>query len=227
MHPSLLLIHSPLTGPSVWSALAAVARGGSWEVAAPDLTSVATASPPAWRTLVELANAAASTLEPPIVIVGHSGAGVFLPLIGRGLGDRLAALVFVDAVVPPEVGAHQTAAGLAAMLDGQTEDGLLKEWLDWWPEDVISEILPDPEDRRLLRSDMPRLARSFYAEEVPVPEHWSQWPCRYLQLSAAYDLDRDEAVRRRWRTARLEGTHLSVHTEPRAVFRAVLELIGE
>lgn len=86
---SALLIHSPLVGPSSWARAADVLLSRGSEVAVPDLTRVTESSPPWWRMLVDTAVAATADLAPPIVVVGHSGAGAFLPAIGERLRGRL------------------------------------------------------------------------------------------------------------------------------------------
>jgi hypothetical protein len=171
---------------------------------------------------------AARHLTPPVAVIGHSGAGPFLPTIGAALGPATA-LVFVDAVVPPESGLHRTSEGMKEMLDQQTKEGMLQRWLDWWPTEVVAEILPDPADRERLRVDMPTVPRAFYEEDVVVPPRWSSQACGYVQLSHAYDADLAKAVDRGWPWERLALTHLATHTEAVEVFDAignVIEKIG-
>ena len=173
---------------------------------------------------VSTAAASAAQLDPPIAIVGHSGAGAFLPAIGLQAGDR-PCLVFVDAVVPPTRGTHGTSEKMRALLDRHSEGGLLRKWIDWWPPEVTAQLLPDPDDRETLAADMPQVARSFYERDVPVPDHWSESPCAYLRLSRAYDEDLRQAVFLRWPVAQLDATHLSTHTEPDLVLDTILDLV--
>jgi hypothetical protein len=171
--------------------------------------------------------AAARDLPGFTVVVGHSGAGIFLPEIGRLLPDGASALVFVDAVLPPEHGVHTTPERLNQMLDSQTHQGVLARWLDWWPEDIIGELLSDPADRAVLLEDMPRLPRAFYDEVVHVPDMWSETPCGYVRLSGGYDGEVEEAQRRRWPTRIVDGSHLSIYSNPSQVLESVTELIDE
>src|SRR5690606_23522968 len=99
--------------------------------------------PPRWEAFVGAAAEAAATLPGEVAVVGHSGAGVFPPAMAGRLGRRAVALLFVDAVVPPPRGAHETPARLRRMLDEQTVDGRLRRWLDWWSKDVVDELVPD------------------------------------------------------------------------------------
>lgn len=226
MQSSFLLVHSPLVGPSSWVRFAQRVGEQDADVAVPDLTQIAKAEPPWWTRLVDTAVAAADGLDSPIVVVGHSGAGAYLPEMGQRLGDRLGALIFVDAVVPPRQGAHQTPIGMKQLLDEQTIDGMLLPWLDWWPTAAVEELLPNPTDREVVAADMPRLPRSFYDEEIPVPEGWSGRWCGYLVSSAAYDAEFQEAGNRGWPRTAIDGTHLSVYTEPDRVLRAIESLLN-
>lgn len=172
------------------------------------------------------AAAAARSLSAELTIVGHSGAGAFLPAIAERT-EADAALLFVDAVIPPQVGAHTTPDRMKDMLDDQTDDGLLRPWLAWWPLEVVSELLPEASDRDELAADMPRLPRSFYEIDVDVPSGWSDGACAYLRLSAGYDAELADAVARHWPTATLDSTHLGMHTNPDRVLAEIVGLIDQ
>lgn len=219
---SLLLVHSPLVGPSSVRRLAAAAIATGVTATAPDLTAAVSADEP-HRRYVDAAVAAADGLPPPVLVVGHSGAGVFLPAIGSGVGaDR--GLIFLDAVVPTTAGAHRTPPEMHELLDRQTVDGSLQPWLAWWPAEVVARLLPDPADRAELAADLPRVPRGFYDVDVQVPAGWSDRRCGYVQLSAAYATDADEARTRGWPATELDSSHLGPHTEPGRVLAAVLDV---
>lgn len=224
---SLLCVHSPLLGPSSWDPFARHAAQRGIHVAAPDLTGAASSDPPDWRALTAAAVAGAAELGPPIAVVGHSGAGAFLPQIGLELGGQLGALVFVDAVIPPLRGAYRTPAAMHRLLDDQTTADLLVAWLDWWPSGLVEEMLPAASDRAALRADMPLVPRSFFDEDIPVPEAWSTSSGRYLQLSDAYQVEYHIAGSRGWPRTVIEGTHLSIYTHPDQVLTAVETLALE
>lgn len=221
---SLLLVHSPLLGPSSWRRVATHAGELGFELALPDMTDVANAAQPRGKHFVAAAAEAGQSLRHPRLVVGHSGAGVFLSEIAHHLGEEETAIVFVDALVPPQAGAHTTPPRIKDMLDGQTDDGVLAQWLDWWPEDVIEDLLPDPADRAALRADMPRMPRAFYDESVPVPDGWSHGPCCYLRLSAAYDEALEAARERGWPTDSVDCSHVSIYIDPRKVLEAIVGL---
>jgi hypothetical protein len=222
---SLLFVHSPLTGPSALRPLADVAAAGGADVALPDLT-VAVDSEQPHQAYIAIASDAARVLPPPIAIVGHSGAGAFLPTIAATISGETV-LVLVDAVVPPRVEPFRVSEAMKELLERQTEDGLLRPWLEWWPRDVLAALLPGPAARAALVADMPQVPRSFYDHPVPQPAGWDEQPCGYLQLSAAYDADREQAVARGWPTQRLQATHLAAHTAPADVLVAILNVIDQ
>lgn len=185
---SILLVHSPLVGPSSLARLAAAAADADLRVSLPDLTRMAESDNP-HDDFCRLAVEAGRTMNAAPLVVGHSGAGAFLPAIGSAIGN-IAGLVFVDAVVPPAAGVHTTSRGRREMLDSVTEDGVLRRWLDWWPEETILDLLPNEADRIQLEADMPRVPRSFYDHDVDVPPGWSQGGCGYLMLSDAIGVRR-------------------------------------
>ena len=225
---TLLLVHSPLLGPSAWEEVAERARARNRHVVLADATVAAEAGLAGAGGYVDAVVRAASGVDDRIVLVGHSGAGVFLPLIGDGLGSRLHAMVFVDAGLPPEQGEHVTDGPMQALLDAHVDDeGVLSPWLDWWSDEIVDRILPDPGVRAALRADMPRLPRSFYDEPVSVPLGWAEKPCGYLRLSAAYDADHEEARRRGWPHTTIDGHHLSIVMEADAVLDAIDTLISD
>jgi hypothetical protein len=227
MVTSILFVHSPLVGPSTWATSAELMASRGFRVCVPDLTVVARASAPMWEVLVDTAVAGAATLAGDVGIVGHSGAGAFLPAIAKRVEGQAVSLLFVDAVLPPSSGVHETPAGLRALLDKHTVEGRLRRWLEWWPDDVVSELVPDVEERAVLLDDMPSLPRSFYDESVPVPERWTDRRCAYLKLSDAYDDEFADAGRRGWKREDLDADHLAIRTQPDRVVAAMESLLDD
>lgn len=223
---TLVLVHSPLVGSSSWRPFDDIARARGCDVVRPDLTGVVDAERPHWRDLVDTAVDSTSD-RADLIIVGHSGAGAILPAISHRLMDRLRAVVFVDAIVPPVAGEHRTSEQFLRFLDDNTVDGRLLQWLDWWKPEIVSELVRSPQQLEELRSDMPRLHRSFYDAPIPMLEGWSSGPCAYLQLSRAYDEESRTAKALGWPRAVIDGSHLSIFTDPAAVLDAVENLVDE
>jgi hypothetical protein len=215
-----LLVHSPLVGPSTWASVASAARSRGIESVVPDLSGVGAADEPMCEYFVSTAAGGKRSLR-DVLVIGHSGAGVFLPAIGDRLAGQLLGLLFVDAVIPPTTGHHSTPVDQASLLDEKTHDGVLENWFDWWPDGVIEDLVPDAELLDRLRANSPRLPRKFYDEPVPVPLGWADWSCGYLRLSTAYDSDLDEARRREWPTLSLEENHLTMATKPEMIVDAL------
>ena len=225
MVPSLLLVHSPLVGPTTWAVAAQLMEARGFAVSVPDLTGLAHGPAPMWKHLVDGAVDGAAALTGDVAIVGHSGAGVLLPAVASGLQSRAVSLVFVDAVLPPTSGVHETPARLRELLDAQTVDGRLRRWLEWWPDDVVTELIPDADERTALLDDMPSLPRSFYDESIPAPEGWTDRHCAYLKLSDAYEAEFAEAGRRGWARGELDSDHLAIRTQPHLVVDALESLL--
>lgn len=157
------------------------------------------------------------------VVVGHSGAGLLLPLIAQRTGA--AAVVFVDALVPAADGTTAPSERFRSFLDQlPLTDGRLPRWPEWWPPAVMEDAVPDPVLRTAIVAEAPRLRRDFYAEAVPVPADWAPPRVGYLQLSAAYDADAAEAARRGWPVRALLGTHLDMVSRPAEVSAEILAL---
>jgi hypothetical protein len=215
---ALLLVHAPLLGPLSWRSCAESLRERGGQVAVPDLRSAVRTSAGWWRRATELCVTNVPGSRP--VVVGHSGAGVLLPLIATAVDAR--AVVFVDALVPASTGETHAGDAILGFVATFPPDEPLPPWSNWWPDETMAELLPDPAMRAALAADEPRLPRDFYTEAVPVPDRWEPASVTYLQLSDAYQRDATTAAARGWRVVRLPGHHLSPLTEPRTVADALL-----
>jgi hypothetical protein len=188
-----------------------------WETTVPDLR---TASDSPARFCQHAANSA----EAADVVIGHSGAGAFLPAVVDA--TRAAVTVFVDAVVPSSGPFFTPSATLVTFLDSlPIVDGRLPPWHEWWPADLLAELVPDETLRRRITAEIPQLPRSFYDEAVPVPSQWWTRPTAYVQLSSAYDDERTRAELWRWPTSRLAGSHLDVCVRPDLVADQIIDLV--
>jgi hypothetical protein len=226
MTPRLLLVHSPLVGRETWEPVAAELAGHGYQVSAPDLTGTVSAGPPYAVCQAEVITR--SAVGQPAVLIGHSGAGPLLATAGT-LIDQLRGYIFVDAglpipgrtwmeTVPPEL-----AAQVLQMADDQ---GWLPPWPQWWGDEVMAELIPDPDARRRFAAGCPRLPLAMFTEVHPPVPRWPDAPGAYLQLSDGYD---DEASRARelgWPVTQQPSHHLAMLTEPSMVAEALLKLLG-
>jgi hypothetical protein len=193
----------------------------------PTLLGVADAPAPQWRHVPDAVRAATSHLQGPIVLVGHSGAGLLLPVIGDALSLEVAGLVFVDSFLPPsagrlELGPPAFMQQLRALATGR----VLAPWWSWFGEDAMRELVPDERLRAALEREMPRLPLSYFEASVPMPEAWDRRPCAYLLLSAEpYGHSAAEARVLGWPVREIHGVqHLATATDPIPVTEALLAL---
>ena len=100
----VVLAHSPLTGPEAWGDLPAELRGRGHDVVVVEVRDD-DAPPYAARYVARAALQVREHLgDAASVMVGHSGAGYLLPLLGaarRAARARVAGYVFLDAGLPP------------------------------------------------------------------------------------------------------------------------------
>ena len=218
--PSLVLVHSPVLGPTSVQSTARALSGLGWICLVPSLTDT--------PDVGGHVTAAAAAVPDGAVLVAHSGAGPLVPAIAAHADRRVAGAVFVDARLPARRGS--TALAEPAMLDflaGLAVDGTVPPWSQWWGEGAFEASVPDAELAARMRSEMRSLPFDFFRSTVPVPPGWPDTPCAYLRLSPAYDDEAAEARARGWSAARLHGTHLDVATRPATVATALDALLAE
>jgi hypothetical protein len=227
--PVFVLVHSPLLGPTSWSLVASALEARDREVLVPSLRGIADAPPPRWRWGVEAVRTAATEIASPVFVIGHSGAGPLLPSIADALSAGVAALVFVDASVPPASGvAPLVPAGFLDQLRAISADGVLPRWSSWFGEDTMRELVPDAAVREALEQEMPSLPVAFFEERVLVPARWAERPCAFLLLTEAYGESAADARSRGWPVSEIADVqHLALVTDPIAVTDALLRLEGE
>lgn len=219
-----VLVHSPLVGASSWRP---AARRLGDDTIVPSLAGFAAAAPPRWRYAVDAVVAAVGDAS-DVTLVGHSGAGALLPPITDALGDVVAAIVFVDAPLPPASG---TASPVPPdfrdfLADLAGPDGTLPPWSRWWGEDAMQTLVPDASLRAALEADMERLPLAYFDEVVPVPAGWDARRVAYVQLSAVCEPDANDARERGWPVERIDGTHLDLATRPDVVCDAIFRALG-
>ena len=208
-----MLIHSPLVGPATLAPLAASLEELGWTARLPDLRA-GVASPSRFASI-------AAGQPGADVVVGHSGAGPFLPTVATAVGAT--ATVFVDAIVPPAEDVYTPTAGLSRSTRCRwstghcrrgTSGGRRRCWRSW---------SPTRRTRGPGRRDATRpasvLRRGRAAPGAVVDE-----ARRVLQLTAGYADDRARAATWGWPTDRLDGTHLDTATRPDIVAARLIDL---
>jgi pimeloyl-ACP methyl ester carboxylesterase len=192
----------------------------------PSLLGSGGAAPRDWRDCVEAARRATRLLSEPVVLVGHSGGGLLLPVIADAVAQPVRGLIFVDSRIPASAG--DTAFVPSAFLDQfrpLVVDGILPRWSSWFGEDAMHELVPDAVLRSALLREMPRLPFAFLEQRIPSPTGWYRTPSAYLLLSDAYKEAAAEARERGWSVKEITGAqHLHIAVAPEAVADMLLRL---
>lgn len=224
--PPLVLLHSPLVGPATWAPAARELRRLGETALVPAVRRWATGPNPSWRTWVDEAAAEVEGVaRVPLVLVGHSGAGPLLPILAARLPGCAAALIFVDADLPPESGPVPIAPPrFLAMLRTLAADGVLPPWSEWWGPDAMATLVPDAAVRRAIERELPRLPLSYFEDSAPVPAGWSATPWAYFLFSDVHESTRAAAASRGMPTAEVLGGHLAMAVRPREVAAALVQL---
>ena len=148
-----------------------------------------------------------------------------LPTVADRVTARAA--VFLDAVLP-QLGAaeHLTPTRQRTLLaEHVDDDGVLRPWLTWWPDEVVAHLLPDPQERAALAAEQPRLPVSFYDDPVPLPTTWA--PSAFVALGDAYRDELETARGQGWPTRSLQLTHLATVTSPAETTDAALSVVAD
>lgn len=221
----LVLVHSPLMGSATWGRVAnsLVERGA--RAVKPSLRGVEAASPPYWSSCVDRVVDAVEPGSRSVVLVGHSGSGPLLPVIGERLPQDVRAYLFVDATIPAR--SDRTPIVPPQFLDGaRAEDGWVPRWSEWWGEDTMRAPVPDDTLRAQIEDEMRSLPLAYFEEAVPVPRNWLAARCGYLRLSELYEPVAADAESRGWPVVRVEGGHLHMLVDPGVVTAGLMELAG-
>jgi len=209
----VVLVHSPLLGPSTWRRVGEQLADRGHEVAVPDLRAAASTGDPHGFVTA----AAAGAHEAPALLVGHSGAGWLLPCIGDAMSVRPQRLVFVDAGIPPCAGTTTVSADFLPQLRRLARRGLLPPWSQWWGRDVLAALLPDPAPRRTVLGELPQVPLAFFEIPIAVPGRWCGQSCAYVRLSDSYRAEAERARGLGWPVTERTGSHLDVVSEASAV----------
>lgn len=214
-----VLVPSPLLGAASWQPVASALRRAGEEAVVVGLHDVRSPAD------VVAAVAAAGRGLGDVVLVPHSNAGYYAPLLALHLGAR--ACVHVDAALPGTSGGTTTLAPpglldrLRTLADGT---GLLPVWSGWWSPGDLAAVLPDDEVWAPVAAAQPRLPLAYFTSEVAVPPHWADRPNAYLAFGDTYA---DEVALARglgWPVVRLDGGHLHLLHAPDVVAATVVRL---
>ena len=182
---------------------------------------------PIWGAQVETITSAAATFgdERPAWLVAHSGAGPLLPAVDERM--PVGGWVFVDATLPhPGRTRFQTLpTSLVDRFGAAAGAGQLPRWNEWFDPGVIEAVLPDRKMRAAFIAELPDLPRAMFDERMPDATTPPGRQLAYVQLSAAYATEADDARIAGWPLAILVGDHLWPLTHPGAVASAICDVV--
>jgi len=229
MTRSFVLLHSPFVGPGAWGALAASLTSHGSNVVVPDFRNALNAAPPLYfqiaRSIVDQTRSVGGADD--IALVAHSGAGALVPTIARR-DDRIRSIVFVDAVMPHpgkrwlDIAPPELADRLVALAKG----GRLPRWHRWWPKGTLERIVTDKAVLSAFVAELYEIPIAYFEEIAPLGSVPSVAKCSYLQLSAPYKTECDEAWHKGWRVERLDLHHLAMLTHPGVIESALHALVA-
>ncbi len=224
--PHFVLLHSPLLGASVWRPVAdELARRGH-DVATPAWPPLSEITSHYYQSLVSGLAAQLSDDGARLLVAAHSGAGALMPRLAAQIPHKLAAIIFVDAILPhPGRSWFDTApAEMRKSLRSGALLGELPAWDAWWPPGALDRLVPDPKMRKALTSELEPLPVAYFEEAAPQDVY--DGPAAYLRLSAAYDDECEVSARYGWPLVRLPLHHLAMLTHPETV-AATLDSLGQ
>lgn len=205
---NLVLIHSPLIGPYSWRPVADELERSGHRTLIPALLPVLDASSNFADAIAQRVEDTVrkASLPAPFLLLAHSAAGAYLPVIGSKLDQEISGYIFVDARLP------ESGASLADQDPPQAEEhrrrivkeGVLPPWSEWFGEEAMVEVIPDAEQRRHFVSELRSIPLALYHEKITYPSDWLAAPCAYLQLSEFYKPLADQASERGWPTMTID-----------------------
>lgn len=228
---TFVLIHSPLAGPVTWCLVAGDLERRGIRAVVPSLVARLGEARPYWRQHVRAVATAVEhvSLDAPVVLVGHSGAGPLLPAVGLGINRSVAAYVFVDAGPPGSDGQSRLdlfEEAEAEQFRAAAKGGVIPAV--WRSDDLLrAQGIADEGLRRRFAANVPDVPLEVYEEALPVSADWPDAPCAYLEFSAPYRAAATAATTRGWPHRTLPGCHFHMLVDPAAVTDALLGVIGE
>jgi hypothetical protein len=165
----------------------------------------------------------------PIVLVGHSGAGPFLPAVRSRMLHPVQGYIFVDAHLPGRDGASrlERSPEAAERYRLRANEGLLPIWTDLVgiTREVLYELIPDPVLQERFVTELRPTPLAVYTEPLPVPLGWPDAPCGHLKFSPVYEPAAARARQGGWSCLELPGGHLQMLVQPTAVANALMALV--
>ena len=140
-------------------------------------------------------------------------------------GVSAAALIFVDAQLPPAAGDvppvdDEFLEFVRALAD---EHGRLPPWSAWWGDAVMERLIPDPATRAEFADELPRLDLEWFDDRAAVPP-WRHRRAGYVQLSPLFGSVAEAARADGMPVRVLDGSHVEPVVAPDVVATAIHDL---
>lgn len=220
MRMEIVLVHSPLVGPSTWRSVATELRNLGASVVVPDIREGAERGELSAMVDIAVSSVGGAT---EVSLVAHSGAGILLPLIAAGFASP-SSLCFVDAGLPEAEGDTTPSRDFLFRLRELAVDGVLPKWSSWWGPEIMAGLVPDVERRREIELEQPTVPLVLYETSVQIPMGWRELPCSYILLSEGYQADAELAESLGWPVATLAGGHLDIVNNPVQIAEQIFKL---
>jgi pimeloyl-ACP methyl ester carboxylesterase len=225
------LIHSPLVGPMSWKLVANQMEQRDIKVIVPILSDTPDSNRPFWKQHVASVVDALAHVpgSQPVILVGHSGAGLLLPAMRHSLANPVDAYVFVDASVPRD---RASRLGLMKSEDPDWAKGFQEELergsrYPAWDFSDLSEVIPDETVRGQIINEMHPRGLSFFTESIPVFSGWPDAPCVYIRFSAPYKKVAARAREDGWPTYEVEAGHFHMLVDEAAVTDLIVDAVNK
>jgi hypothetical protein len=225
-----VLVHAPVLGPAAWRPVAERLCAAGHHVVVPSLTGFAAGGPPYARRFAELAAAQVpGGPQEEVVLVTHSGAGVFAGQLSARLGAGRCTAIFADAGLPDRAGGGPVVdAGFLPYLRRIAAGGQVPPWHRWWPGADLAPLFPDDAARDAVTREARPLPLAFFEETLPpVPGGWPPNRGGYLLFSAGYRDQARAAGQSGWPVTELPGEHLHMLVDPAAVAAAICQIVAD
>ena len=221
---AVVLIHSPLTGPTVWHPVANVLSRFGSVVKVPELDPRAN---PTWEALAQsvVDQLAGKLPNEGTLLMAHSASGALLPMLKDRM-KRIQGLVYVDAGMPGNEGsmlALRSPEEREAVLASVVEEAV-PPWGENFPDELWQKLVPDTDLRERFRAELKPTPISLFHAPLPATPEKLDIPGAYLKLSSFYASEAAKAKARGWPVEQIDAHHLHMLADPVAVTYAILRL---
>jgi hypothetical protein len=168
--------------------------------------------------LVDVVNAAMSSLDQGqcVLLVAHSNAGLFVPLLVSHAVRPVRCCLFVEAALPARAGQTRvTPTELLDFLRGKVTDGGCRRGASGGRR--TRRHCSPTATRAAVTAEELRLPCAYYEQSVPGPTGWDDDVARgYLLFGPPYEEMAADARSRGWLVGVLVGQHLHQLVDPEA-----------